>query len=759
MDVLAQPGKVMPSRRFIVDARTIISLGRDSIKDASTAVIELVKNSYDAGAHVAEVELQSSSNGQASGSIRIADDGHGMSSADLDSKWLRIGYSDKLAEPHVRSRRRLGEKGVGRLSADRLGQVLRLKTKAEGYPGVGIEIDWSDFEQVGTELSKVKIKELSDVAFSIPTPQQPQVSKQARRPRSTGTELFIENLRQSWGPEDVQKLKQELSTLIAPRPVGAPFEIVLRSSIDPQLDGVVQSMFEDTAPFEGRFTLDARGMVRGHFTVRTEKSGPAQEDLPVMTWSEFVQMTDWKPDLFGQLPYEFLGPVEVTLLFFPRRSDLTTNLRATPDRTRDFLDRFAGVRLYRDGAQIRPYGDMRRSEGGDWLGLGDRKARNPAGAARKSFRTSPYQLVGSVMIGRDQNPNLRDTSAREGLIHGPAFGLLTSFVTQALMRLETRYHLWFKDRGANDAHPAALRARSKLGEIKQGMSSATHQLKELKSELDGDDAKRIQEVIELVGQASAASQELEATVKELISQTTIYRGLASIGIAAATFSHETDSALDQFLTAVGAARIELQNGKPPSLPDAINELDKAFRFGERVSAWGKFAVKRVAGGKRQRRSVNVQLLLEDLIADLRQAFQNSTIELEVKLEEITTYIQPMDLESLLSNLLTNAYFFTKQAEDRRVVSVTLSPKKQDGKDGFLLAVADSGPGVPESDHKNIWQPLFSTKVNAKGKQIGTGLGLSIVESIVQDCGGTKQVSRDKRLGGARFEIWLPIEAK
>lgn len=82
----------MYKKNFTVDARTIIHLGRESIKDHTTALIELVKNSYDADASVVEVEIYQK---ETLNKIRIADNGIGMTECDIDNSWLRIGFSEK----------------------------------------------------------------------------------------------------------------------------------------------------------------------------------------------------------------------------------------------------------------------------------------------------------------------------------------------------------------------------------------------------------------------------------------------------------------------------------------------------------------------------------------------------------------------------------------------------------------------------------------------------------------------------------------
>src|SRR5215218_5119617 len=127
------------TKAFSVDARAILTLGRDSIKDHTTALVELVKNSYDADATRVEVEVFVKATPPF---IRIADNGCGMTEADIDNNWLRIGFSEKRTEKvSTRNRRRTGEKGIGRISADRLGAILELYTRAQGTT-YALRVDW-----------------------------------------------------------------------------------------------------------------------------------------------------------------------------------------------------------------------------------------------------------------------------------------------------------------------------------------------------------------------------------------------------------------------------------------------------------------------------------------------------------------------------------------------------------------------------------------------------------------------------------------
>jgi len=117
----------------------------------------------------------------------------------------------------------------------------------------------------------------------------------------------------------------------------------------------------------------------------------------------------------------------------------------------------------------------------------------------------------------------------------------------------------------------------------------------------------------------------------------------------------------------------------------------------------------------------------------------------------------MDFESMVINLLTNAYDFVKDSDRRpRRVVVNLRKKFRQGAAGYELTVADTGPGVPKHIRDDIWRPLFTTKKTKDNKPNGTGLGLSIVDNILKELGGHREVDTDPKLGGALFALWIPI---
>src|SRR5579872_4284428 len=139
-----QLSKLDPNfQRFTIDAKTLIHLGRDSVKDHNTALIELVKNSYDADALSVNIEILQKTT---SPYINISDNGFGMTREELINNWLRIGFSNKKnSKVSALGRRKTGEKGIGRISTDRLGSELELKTKTEKDGIIGLKLNWDEF--------------------------------------------------------------------------------------------------------------------------------------------------------------------------------------------------------------------------------------------------------------------------------------------------------------------------------------------------------------------------------------------------------------------------------------------------------------------------------------------------------------------------------------------------------------------------------------------------------------------------------------
>ena len=102
---------------FTIESRIIRELGERLVKQPEIALLELVKNAYDADATRCELSFQPST-------ITVKDTGVGMTLSEFKSAWMRIGTSAKEARTHTRLYQRpiTGEKGIGRFAVRFLGR-------------------------------------------------------------------------------------------------------------------------------------------------------------------------------------------------------------------------------------------------------------------------------------------------------------------------------------------------------------------------------------------------------------------------------------------------------------------------------------------------------------------------------------------------------------------------------------------------------------------------------------------------------------
>jgi len=143
----------------------------------------------------------------------------------------------------------------------------------------------------------------------------------------------------------------------------------------------------------------------------------------------------------------------------------------------------------------------------------------------------------------------------------------------------------------------------------------------------------------------------------------------------------------------------------------------------------------------------VRLALRLVDGDLRRA---AHVEVDVQSPARVSGSRTQ-LSQIVVNLLVNAiHAVSKTPLDRAAIHVRV-----DADERFVtLEVGDSGSGVPEQDRERIFDPFFTTKPG-----VGTGLGLAISRKIAVDLGGSLEVGRDARLGGARFRLSLPVQVQ
>src|SRR5438105_5060507 len=354
-------------------ARLLKLIGAELISDEVVAVTELVKNAHDADATSVTIRFISTAE---QGRIEVIDDGLGMDRQTLLTGWMEPAGSTKLAASRrvtAKGRRVLGEKGLGRFAADKLGRKLELLSRRKGAAAeIHAVFDWDLFDSDTHMLSDIESR------WEI---------RPAREIRSHGTLLRIDCLRAEWTERMFRRLSTRLARLRCPFEDRADFTIRIESDAFPDYSGELASGFLDRAPYHIDATFDGTDAVRVSLG-----GGPSA----VHRWNGPGPLT--------------CGPVRARLYAFDLETESLSKIGPRAE-ARAWLREWSGVSVYRDGFRVWPYGEPHD----DWLRLDQRRVNNPV------VRLSNNQVVGYVEITQDGNPELRDQTNREGIVHTQAF--------------------------------------------------------------------------------------------------------------------------------------------------------------------------------------------------------------------------------------------------------------------------------------------------------------------------------------------------
>lgn len=191
-------------------------VGKDLINDDNIAIVELVKNSYDAESEGVLVKFTEFSEEEIStnlSQIIIADEGVGMDLTDIKDKWLNMAYSEKKLLDQENGAYLAGNKGIGRFSCDRLGERLDLLTRKKGGTLLHLHIEWADFEVEGDK--DLTIQEIPLEVVSVNDAHAAKLAGLSKFPKS-GTVLVISTLRSTWNRERLVETKTSLEKFLNP---------------------------------------------------------------------------------------------------------------------------------------------------------------------------------------------------------------------------------------------------------------------------------------------------------------------------------------------------------------------------------------------------------------------------------------------------------------------------------------------------------------------------------------------------------------
>ena len=639
--------------------------------------------------------------------------------------WLEPATSFRNEHnPLQNGRRVLGEKGVGRFAAAKLGDILNLTSKAADGEEVRLGLDWRAFDDGSKYLEEISIDLLVDSTDVFA--ENGQAGRMWREQAAArhdlriqpnadqGTLIEIENLRSRWTPALATAVHRALSRLVSPfaeeRGVDDDFKIFLEvpDGLGPRSGAVTSADLLQ----HSHYSLSAEVEADGHATVL----------LTLKDRSEHEIEKTLNPS--GDDEQLRCGPFELFLHIWDRDADsMSTLTEHFGGRTlaRDALDAASGVSIYRDEFRVLPYGEA----GDDWLGLDARRVQNP------TLRLSNNQIVGYVLIGRDANPDLIDQSNRERLVETPALADLREAVKQLLGIIETER---FKLR--------PRQSKKQRGSLFDPVD--LEPLREAVTELAPNDL-RIQGLVDQV------ESEFDEQLKYAGEALSRYHRLATLGKLTDMVVHELAQPIFAIRQAALLSMAKLTEVPKENQSEILEDFGASFTRIKDQSDVANTVVKRIEpfGGRQRGRpsSYVVEGAIRDTVELLVTQVSDAkvTVDLPTTTHQVT--IDKGEFQEILINLLDNSLYWLKHS---KAISRKVSVSVERNDDGSLsVVVEDSGPGISEDNREMIFQPYFSTKAD------GIGLGLAIAGEIVEDYyGGSLELLPPGPLGGARFRATL-----
>lgn len=725
---------------FEADAAIITRLGRELVAKQETALIELVKNAFDADATEVEVVLHGSAS---KGWLEIRDNGSGLSREELVDGFLRIASDMKVRLPRspLYKRQRAGRKGLGRFSTQRLGDRLILTTQVKGAKsGLRLTVDWTKFTS-GRALEDVTV----DLEITPET--------------NIGTTIRIEQLRDQWSDTQIRRCWRGLLALQQPFPV-AP--VANRPSVDP---GFNVRFLRDGGLFEDETLIaDLQTEILNHLHAIVEMK---VDEKGIASWriarNRLGPARDWAPihdgyrDSKTPPAYTHLRNAWLKAHYVILAPDLLPSL--VYSRVRDVLAEEGGIRLYRNGFRVVPYGDPED----DWLRLDEIYAKRSllAPFANRNF-------FGVVEVHDPQGTLFEEHTSREGLIETPAFLELRDLSSTVLVTAATRIS---EDRGrktragtsARPKAPISTRLDEVSAAIQEAQRAAERAVQEQRTELVRTAAKKAAEATQLLHEKK---EEIEAAQAQFADEAAMLRFLATIGMTTAEFSHETGMTFDAFrldFERVFKVAVKAKSEDNSFLVQADRARAMLSRLDTLTSYLNALAAARSARGMG---ALSVSKILLDFERGVKAQAESQNIDLQVKTPAydplFTEPLHQAEIASVLLNFYTNAVKAMKRSGNERKILVT-TDRISEPKPSIRIQFADTGDGIPEENRERIFDAFFTTRVSPKAgapdieHASGTGLGLWIVNQIASNAGGEVQVVEAPEGYSTCFELLLPAE--
>jgi signal transduction histidine kinase len=684
-----------PPSGFRFAPSILARLGEELVPNLDQAIIELVRNSYDADATICTVEIKlTQAHG---GTIIVSDNGNGMTESQIKNNWLVLGGSSKSSQSLTpKGRRTVGDKGLGRLAALRAGTSVKMITRTpnvEATKAHSIEINWANYDNV---------RVVEEVVF----PTEPDSRE------SPGTTTILKGITKKLGKTETDRLGRSIVLLTSPFEKGADFRVALIAPDFPELEARVKNGYLDDAEYVLNAELKDDGT--GYAEVRDFK-GSLLYSAGSNEWST-------KKNEVAKTYKAPASKFELYTFVFEKNS--FAGRTSTISEIKAWLKVVGGVHFYHRQFRVPPYGDP----GHDWLDMNLARARSPE--ERPSTNTS----VGRVMVD-DPNGILIQKTDRVGFVESDEFIEIQRFAKDALE--------WFARRRLRDAEARRdVQKQAYQREPKQSRAALVDAISKSVPDQDKEAAFKALDNLQ-----RDFEKELRATREDLI----LYRSLATAGTTAAVFAHEIGKPIRTIAGAQKSIRHRVKQLEPAS---AVQQLDAPLNLiltaSERLTRFAGMQIDFLKREKRRNGVVNINDVVGGLHKLWGPILDDAKIDFIIPSSsdnQAVIFGAEALVETIITNCLTNSVGAFERAGARthgRLIKIVISVVDAT----VVIEIEDNGPGI-NMDIDEIWLPGKTTR------QEGTGFGLTIVKDSVLDLSGSYS-AETLTTGGASFKFTFPL---
>jgi len=721
------------SVRFSIDAGIIDRLGKELVARHETAVSELVKNAYDADAK--KVKLTFIDSSEIGGIIVINDDGVGMTKEQLVNGFMRLASSDKIHYPFspIYNRKRAGKKGIGRFAAQRLGRQLSITTQTEdSEEALEITINWDDF------------KNDQDLMFI-----DNKIEYKNRMPKKkSGTRLVIRDLRDKWTEAQIKRVYRYASEILQPFPLAKVklktedpgFKLICKRKEGDFSEIIANdnTMFFEHALAEIKGNVDDEGFMR--ISINSQKLNYKIKDV-----------------LLNQdKPYKQIRNVNLRAYYFVYESTYLS------PQIKSFINEKAkeqgGIRLYRNGFRVLPYGETHQEVPNDWLGLDASVRRRTVLPVHANIN-----FFGFIEID-GQDDKFEELSSREGLLENDAFKELTDFGYKVLTDAVTKVGSERGVKTRTNEKNWKKEPEEEIEEIIEELENITFSHNENEDERSFDYQEDSEDVKEKLGYITQklrnVQEEQKQKQKEQLEEKNLLRILAGLGLTIGEFIHE----IKQYQGALTSDVINIKN--IVSNDEEIEIIDRLDKNVKSINAYTSYFDEAISENiQRELSPIELRSVVESLKNSISNDLQRRNFEFEERFNGYNLFTCPMhksEWASILFNLYTNA---RKAIKKTTIQKGKICIEIGKSRNIVFLEFSDNGIGIPLENREKIFNAFFTTsepvgKVSKNHEEMtGTGLGLKIVKDIIMGYGGLIYVKEPIEGYNTTIRIELPYEKK